>query len=608
MHATSEDTLAFLRAVPPFDRLPPPELEALAQRCERSVHEAGSTIYSAGAPIAHLYVLECGEVEIRDADGGLVSELGAGDCFGERGLLRDGVAATTARTRTPAVLLQVPADAFARLMARHPAVAGHFARSGARLTRSTGLATVRARDLMLRVPVTCPPDLPADDVARLMRTHDISCVVVVDPARQPVGIVTGGDLARRVLADRRDPATPAHEVMTPDPRALPPSALGSDILRTMLEARIGHLPVVEDGRLVGVITQTDLTRYQALLAAGLVAQVNACRDSAAMAAVTARVPALLMQLVEAGTPHTTVTRLVTDVADAATRRLIALAEAALGPAPVPYVWLACGSQGRQEQTGITDQDNCLFVDDSAGEADMAYFERFARSVCDGLHEAGYVHCPGGMMAMNPRWCRPVRTWRRYFSDWIATPNPEAQMLASVMFDLRPIAGTAALFEGVQAETLAIAAARPMFVAHMIANALRHAPPLGILRGLSTIRSGAHRKRVDMKHGGVVPVVDLARLYALQARIPAVNTRARLEAAGAAGTISASGARDLVEAYDLIATLRLEHQARLVRAGRPPDNYLAPADLSDFERGHLRDAFVVVRGMQSAIGHGRNAFT
>ena len=108
----------------------------------------------------------------------------------------------------------------------------------------------------------------------------------------------------------------------------------------------------------------------------------------------------------------------------------------------------------------------------------------------------------------------------------------------------------------------------------------------------------------MKLGGVVPVVDLGRVYALKGRLPEVNTRARLKAAEAASVISASGARDLIEAYDLIARVRLQGQATLVRSGRAPDNYLAPSDLSDFERSHLRDAFVVVRTMQSALGHGK----
>ena len=242
------------------------------------------------------------------------------------------------------------------------------------------------------------------------------------------------------------------------------------------------------------------------------------------------------------------------------------------------------------------------------DADMGYFADLAKIVTDGLNTCGYVYCPGDMMATNPRWCQPVRVWREYFQGWIAKPNPEAQMLASVMFDLRPIGGDESLFEGLQAETLEAASRNSIFVAHMVSNSLKHAPPLGLLRGLATIRSGEHRNTLDLKHNGVVPVVDRGRIYALQGRLTAVNTRARLEAGIVAGAVSAGGGADLLDAYDVIATARLEHQAAQVRTGAAPDNYLSPSDLSDFERSHLRDAFVVIKTMQAAAGSGKGALS
>ncbi len=141
---------------------------------------------------------------------------------------------------------------------------------------------------------------------------------------------------------------------------------------------------------------------------------------------------------------------------------------------------------------------------------------------------------------------------------------------------------------------------------MVSNSLKHTPPpLGLLRGFATIRSGEHKNQLDMKHNGVVPVVDLGRVYALQGRLGEVNTRARLEAAMRAGVLSGGGGQDLLDAYDLIAETRLEHQAAQVKSGDAPDNYLTPpSDLSEFDRSHLRDAFVVIKSMQSAIGHGR----
>ncbi|MEM0923616.1 MAG: DUF294 nucleotidyltransferase-like domain-containing protein, partial [Pseudomonadota bacterium] len=349
-----------------------------------------------------------------------------------------------------------------------------------------------------------------------------------------------------------------------------------------------------------------LTRYQAMTAASLVLKIRHSDEIDEIAEAVSHIPELLAQLVGAGQPHQSVTRLITDIGDATTRRLLTLGQEALGKAPVPFLWLACGSQGRQEQTGVSDQDNCLFLDDAASEDDLAYFAKLAKFVSDGLNRAGYFYCPGDMMATNPRWCQTVSVWRGYFRRWVDKPDPEAQMLASVMFDLRPIAGDKSLYAALQQETLHYAEENSIFVAHMVANSLKHAPPLSLFRQVSTIRSGAHKDTVDLKMNGVVPVVDLGRIYALQGKLTAVNTRARLIEAAETGVISQSGGRDLLHAYDVIASARLTHQAACIRNGGAPDNYLIQTDASDLERSHLRDAFVVVKTMQSALGQGRSS--
>ncbi|MEI4473265.1 DUF294 nucleotidyltransferase-like domain-containing protein [Frigidibacter sp. MR17.24] len=614
--------LAFLEGIHPYDTLPPAALAEVAGAMQRRSLPPGAAAYRFGEALDGLFLVERGQVEITDANGAPVSILGPRNSFGERGLMRDGHAATTARALGAATVLMLPAARFRRLVDDSPAFARFFTRGAAARPdggsatagrggppgRGATLATLRVAELVTRAPISCAPATSVAEAARAMRDAHVSSLGVTDGDGRLVGIVTQRDLSDRVLAEGRDPAVAVEAVMTRDPVTLPREALGSDVLSLMLGRGVGHLPVTEAGRFVGMVTQTDLTRFQAVTAGVLIHDIGAAGDVAALAQATGRIPALLVQLVGASQSHEVVTRLITDVADAVTRRLVALAEARLGPAPVPYVWAACGSQGRQEQTGHTDQDNCLIFDDAATADDRRWFEALAQEVCTGLDACGYVFCPGEMMAMTPRWCQPLAVWQGYFRGWIARPDPMAQMLASVMFDLRPIAGDRRLFDALQAETLAAASQNTIFTAHMIANSLKHAPPLGLLRGFATIRSGEHRHQIDMKLNGVVPVTDLARVYALLARIPAVNTRARLVAAEGRGVLSVAGGRDLVAAYDLIADQRLAMQAALVRSGRKPDNFLAPSDLSEFERSHLRDAFVVVRTMQSALGHGRVAAT
>jgi CBS domain-containing protein len=385
-----------------------------------------------------------------------------------------------------------------------------------------------------------------------------------------------------------------------------PGRLGLDALMLLSELKVNHLPVAQGGRVLGMIGKTDLFRQQAATASHMVADIASADTAEDMAHVMERVPMLLVQLVQAGVRPQSITRRITDITDAITRRLLRLAEQQLGPAPVPYLWAACGSQGRREQTGVSDQDNCLIIDDSVLPEHDAYFAALAKYVSDGLNTCGFFYCPGDMMATNPRWRQPRRVWRSYFARWIAQPDTEAQMLASVMFDLRAIAGENALFDDLQAEVLASARKNSIFVAHMVSNSLKHTVPLGLLRGFALIRSGEHKNTIDLKHSGVVPVVDLGRIYALLGSLEVAGTRERITGARAGAVISESGARDLLDAYDLIAETRLRHQAARIRAGRSPDNFMAPADLSDLERNHLRDAFMVVKTMQSAIAQSRGA--
>ncbi|MCB1334979.1 MAG: cyclic nucleotide-binding/CBS domain-containing protein [Roseivivax sp.] len=607
MPIAQDELRRFLSGVHPYDALEPAVITALLPRFRAMAVSAGTAIFEPDAPLEGLYLIHDGEVEIRDRNDVPVSLLGPRNSFGERGLQREGKAFSLAVARADSTLLLLPAADFLHLVQTQPAAARYFNRGRTEKPRKSDLATTRVETLMARTPLTCGADATVQQAARLMRDAHVSSICVVE-GEALTGIATIRDISGKVVAGALPYDTPLSRIMTTHPVTLPPSAVGSDVLHMMMERRIGHIPIAEGGKLVGIVTQTDLTRFQAVSSAELVGAIAHAETAEEMAEVTARIPQLLVQLVAGGNRHEVVTRLITDIADTCTRRLLALGEARLGPPPVPYLWLACGSQGRQEQTGVSDQDNCLFIDDAVTDAQMGWFADLARFVCDGLNTCGYVYCPGEMMATNPRWCQPVRVWRSYFEGWIARPDPEAQMLASVMFDLRPIGGTVALFEDLQEQTLAAASKNSIFVAHMIANSLKHHPPLGLIRGFATIRSGEHKNQLDLKHNGVVPVVDLGRVYALQARLGAVNTRARLEAAQAAGVLSASGGRDLIDAYDLIAETRLEHQAAQVKAGNKPDNYLAPSDLSDFDRGHLRDAFVVVKSMQSAVGHGRGALS
>ena len=597
----------------PFDLIEMSRLAALAQNTLRIEVAKGEVILSVGQKVDGLYLIQSGEVDLITPEDTLLLHLTVGNSFGERAMLSDGHAPNRAVANQDCTLFLIPKADFLALTTDLPSFHAYFDSSLIKRTTAAGqsdsttdLISITIGELMTPDPITIGPDMPVTEAAKLMQARNISCLLITEEDRL-IGILTTGDMAHRVVAAGHSLDTPVRAIMTPDPFTLGPDALGFDALLSMMERTHTHLPVVTEGKLIGILTNTNLVQRQAVSAPFLIRDLQRQDDFESLAAIVAKVPQMLAQLVGSGVDAHNIGRIVTNVTDSLTRRLVQLAEKKFGPAPVPYLWLACGSQGRQEQTGVSDQDNCLILDESCIESDHgAYFTQFAQFVSDGLDAAGFYYCPGEMMATNPRWRQPVSVWRSYFDKWIDRPDPMAQMLASVMFDLRPIVGDESLFAGLYQETLEKAKKNSIFRAHMISNSLSHTPPLSFFRGFALIKKGEHKDTVDLKLNGVVPIVDLARAYALQGAITAANTRERLIQARDQGTISHSGAQDLIDAYDLIATMRLAHQARQIRVGKKPDNFLAPARLSELERNHLKDAFIMIKTQQSALGHAQGA--
>lgn len=609
MDTGADDISGFLAARHPFDLLPAGERAALAACMSARTLAAGAVLMNPGDQVDRLSLVRHGALETRSPDGELLARLGEGDAAGIRSLLSGGRAVNRITALEDTLLFDLPAAAFHRLRGAYPAVNYFFAPQGADRLRGAraaagwdsqaALVGRRVGELVRREPVTVGPDASIAEAARLMLRSDVSCLPVVADGRL-LGILTDRDLRNRVLAAGMDPSSPVAVAMTPGPKRVEETAFLFQAQILLARHRIHHLPVMRGDRLLGLVTSTDLLRSQVRSAVFLAGDVGEREDADGIAAALKPLPDVMHDMVQGGVGAYAIGHAISALADAATVRLVELAERKLGPPPVPYGWMALGSQGREEQTARSDQDNALVLDDSYDEAGHGpWFAAFADFVCDGLARAGYVHCPGGIMAKNPSWRMSLSGWKDTFRRWIRTPHPEALLNSSVFFDMRPVAGRLKLVQELQETVVAQAKGQGLFLGHMAGNAVAHQPPLGFFRNLVLISGGEHHRSLDLKHSGLAPIVDLARLYALDAGVPQVNSHDRLLAAAEAGAVSRSGAKDLADALEFLGTIRLRHQALRLREGKPPDNYLSPEELSPFERGHLKDAFAVVKAMQQA---------
>ena len=589
--------------------LPDATLIELAATLNIEILDAGQPLGPETALTSHLLWLLEGTMDLLDADGHALVRLQANDLFGlGRGepLGVEGARATAAcrcvridQAQVAALCSATPALAY--FLPAAPRSEAPANATNGEVEPSLNLMTTPIRALIQRAPISLPPETTIRDAARVMREQRVSSVLI-EKDRRLFGLVTDRDLRNRVVAANMDTGRSIMDIATLAPLTIDVQNPAFEALLLMARHNIHHVPVLDGERIVGMITATDLTEQHSTSAVYLAGDVYKQTSIDGLQATATKIKRLQQSLASAQASAYSTGHIITAITDAITCRLLQLGEAKFGPPPVEYVWVAAGSQARSEQTAKSDQDNCMVIDDRYDQAQHgAYFKSLATFVCDGLDACGYIHCPGEMMAMTDTWRQPKRKWAEYFSRWTGQPEPKALMLTCVFFDLRAIYGTTALLDTLRTEVLRRTKGNSLFLAHMVGNALQHQPPLGMFKGISTIRSGENKGKIDLKHTGVVPIVDLARVYALAGAHEAVNTHDRLLSAASGGEVSEQSARDLRDALEFLAYTRIQHQARQIAAGQAPDNFLNPNDISNFERSQLKDAFTVVHDLQNVLG-------
>lgn len=613
MSVEIDEVTSFLAQHEPFSRLPEEELTALSAQLSMIYLRRGDIPIKMGEENAHLHIIRTGAIDVVGEEGVLLDRRESGLTFGYSTLQGEPVSVYEMVAVEDSLVFTLPQEAFSQLAERNPDIARFFSaqsrqiRAAARgLTDSAPTDVLRTplRELIRTDVLTAPAATTIRDAALLMTEHGVSSLLVVEPGpesdKRLTGILTDRDLRTRVLASQRDPSEPVGEIMTPQPLTVSADAPAMEALLHMAERGIHHLPVVKEGALQGIVTQSDVTRLlhndPVYLAADLSRRTSVAELNGAFNEATR----LAGRFVERGSTPAEASSLVTLAADAVARRLCTLAEEELGPPPVEYAFVAVGSQGRREMALASDQDNALVLaDDFDAAVHGEYFARLSSFVCQGLADAGQVLCPGDMMAMTAQWRMTRSQWIEAFRRWIREPQPEALLNAQIFFDFRVLYGSETLGREVHTAAVEMGRGATRLHAHLASLAARREPPLTLFRGLVVERDGDYANTLDIKKGGTAGIVQMARLFALASGSTVVDTRQRLrEAAGNA--VSRQGAQELLDAFDYLRSLSFQHQARQLREGQQPDYHIDPKGLGRMEREHLRDAFRAIKSMQNAL--------
>ena len=625
-HSTSvvlDAVTDFLKAIPPFQFLSASELKTLARTMSQEYFPRDTVILSAGCEAADsLYVIKKGGVKLSIASGEgtdvILDMRSEGELFGLLSMLGGDVTRLNVTAVEDTICYTVPGDQVRQHLLSHPEAAGYLVKTSVtryidrslneirERTRLLGdgerlLYSLSASDVATRPVFLCTPETTIRAAAQLMAATKSTCVFVADGKKHAIGVVTDNDFAEKVVASARPLDAPVTEIMSSPVISVEATDPVFYALLQMLNHNIHHLLITRAGVAESVLSNHDLLLLQGKSPLTLMRHVGEQSTLDDLVAAQARTSELIPLLMREGAKPSHITRVVAELNDRVVAKILELAEKELGTPPGPYCWVVMGSEGRQEQTFKTDQDNGLIYDDiQERSVTEKYFERLAQFVSAALQRCGYPPCEGGFMATNPRWRQPLSAWKHNFTTWITDPVQATAEDAFILFDMRPVAGSPHLYEELWKHNRELLDSANLFKSIFAFISINHKPPLGFFRQLVVERSGQHKHEFDLKLKGTGPIVNAARMWSLEAGVEETNTIDRLRALDGVGTVDTKLLAELRDGLEFLTSLRLEHQLQQAKSGIPISNYINPAVLSPLQRGLLKEAFEAIAAAQALI--------
>ncbi|MCX8059806.1 MAG: DUF294 nucleotidyltransferase-like domain-containing protein, partial [Aquificaceae bacterium] len=498
-------------------------------------------------------------------------------------------------------------DSFSQLLEKSQPFGEYFALKVAKRVRKGRDATERPREvfvenLNLRPLLLLEERSSVEEAIKEMVSRDSTFVLV--KLKEGLGILTERDVLRRVLAKGLNPK----EVELSQVATFPVVSVESkrtlyDAMVLMARHGIRRLLVTKEGKPVGVLEDRDLIAYESKNAVLLVKEIDKAKSVAELRYLYQLVREQVLELVFQGTDPERLGEQLSELNDRLMKRAVYVAINRLGEEPlVPFSLMVLGSEGRREQSLKTDQDNALLYQEYPllDFEPKEYFERFSQVYIQTLTEIGFPPCPGKVMVSNPFWRRSMAEWCRAVEDWVERPKPEHLLNVSIFFDFRNVFGDQTLTEGLWSFILEKVRKNPGFLPFLATEAVRFRPPIGFFRDFVVEKTGEHKGEIDIKKGGIFPIVQGVRTLALEKGISQQNTFERIEELKKRGVFSEEYAKDLKESYRFLLGLRFRWQAQKIKEGKEPDNYINPTLLSRAEKSTLKDVFRVIKEFQEFL--------
>ncbi len=550
----------------------------------------------------------------------LTGELHQGDNFGGISiLLNDAVSIRSLKILEDSVFLTLKTDYFLTVCKANPKFQDYFTNEFGKCMLSKSFAGIISRaikDKEFNLPffnrpirtifkpniITCPMETSIQNAAIKMTRNNASAILIKKNKQTIQGIVTDADLKEKALAKNMDLSQDVSSIMSSPLICISADCQVFEAFLSMVENEKRHLAVCgQSGDITGIISEKDLISAQAKSTYLLIKTVKSAKSIQEIENIHSKLEIMLLDPIKNGANPEYITRLISMFSDAIIDKIINFSLDKMGVPPCKFVFLTMGSEGREEQTLISDQDNAIVYEDTDHpEKAKQYFDKLSQLICDQLDIAGYRFCDGNNMAKNSKWCKPLSKWKGYFNSWIRTSNPENLLHSSIFFDFRGTWGDMALADELKKYLLDAIGGWSGFLRNLTENTLYFKPPIGRFGRLVVQTQGEHKGSLDIKLA-MLPLIDFTRVYALKNKISQTNTLTRLFRLYTRHALTNKEYTDIVKAYNYMMQLRFLRQiTTIMDEEKSPDNYINPHNLSALDQTMLKEIFKMTEKLQQKL--------
>lgn len=600
-------TLDFLQQHAPFNAMAQPDLLFLAKNLALAFYQQDEIITEQDQKVERLYIIKQGRIQGEIA-GNAVWELGIGETFPLGALLSNRPVKTKHRAVEDTFCFVLKKADFEILLQQSCVFHDFCTRRLASLLEHTQKEKIFTADTSLNIPlikiirrdpVSCLPDTSIREVLCILQQEKIGSIIITNRGLLPLGIFTLHDLLERVALAEVSLDLSIEEVMTKDPKALSPQAFAFEAAILMAKHGFSHVCVVEEDRLIGVVSERDLFALQRIGLVNLTRSLQQAENIEALKKLSHDIRSLCLQMLGQGVKTEQVIQINAALNDNLTQRILHLYQEKFN-IDIPFVWLAFGSEARFEQTLFTDQDNGIAFLSEHPDETRKVFLPFAKAVNHALAECGFTLCPGNIMASNPECCLSITEWYKRFDTWIEQGTPEHLLKASIFFDVRALYGSPELVSEILLEIQHKVTQTPRFLMFLAEEALRFHAPLGFMDNIIVSHKGPHANTLNIKKEGLAVFVAAARVFALANNITKTNTTERFQALINKDVMPNSEVLAWLDAHKFLQNLKMRLHAEKIQKGEDLDNYLNPEHLSPLEKRILKEALRQARKIQARL--------